>query len=95
MYYIKFHHEQDLPIGYFDDETHTYHTIGDAEFQRRGIELIQKMLQTGFVSFLQRHSNSLISRHLDDILRRNLPRMGDKNLSDIAVSLAHVLSQRK
>lgn len=89
-YYIKFHHEQDLPIGYFDDETRTYNAIGDADFQKRWTVLIQKMLQTGFVSFLQWNSKSLTSEYVRDLLWRNVPRLGDEMILDMQKALLQI-----
>lgn len=89
-YYIKFHHEQGLPVGYFDDKTHTYYAIGDADFQRRWTALLEKMLQTGFVSFLQWHSESLTSEHVRTLLARNLPRLSNQMIADIQGALLQV-----
>lgn len=89
-YYIKFHHEQDLPIGYFDDATHTYHAIGDDDFQIRWKMLLQKMLQTGFVSFLQWHSKSLTTEQVRTLLSRNIPRLGDAMIADLQQALTQI-----
>lgn len=89
-YYIKFHHEQNLPIGYFDDYTHIYHALGDDDFQRHWTKLLQKMLQSGFVNFLQWNSESLTSEHVRTLLSRNIPRLGDAMIADLEQALIEI-----
>jgi hypothetical protein len=48
------------------------------------------MLQTGFVSFLEWHSESLTTEQVRVLLSRNIPRLGDNIIADLQQAIAQI-----